>query len=176
MDRGMRELAKGFSDIGKFIKEVFESEFGLYLIVLIVITILFANILRMLLSKIPIFIGEGTNKVNSYGNVTAWCMAILGTVAIGWKTKGNVDGLIRGLAGPYGIFLVIALATTAGYGVYKGLENFRKIVRIWLGFLVGAIIYAWMAGSILGGNKGILIGFITAAILGSILGLLWHVK
>ena len=168
-------MKEGFEMLGRMVEAIFNSDYALYFLVLTIITILFANILRMLLSKIPMFQGGGDQTLNSYGNVTAWCIAFLAVISIGWRTKDvGVRGIVQGLAGPYGWLMVFVLAMVAGTGVYRGLEGHRKEVRMAFGLGVGMIIYTWMMGNILGGGYGWMWAIIVAAIAGSGVGLLTH--
>ncbi|MFT4297775.1 MAG: hypothetical protein ACMXX5_01135 [Candidatus Woesearchaeota archaeon] len=144
----MHDLGDGFKILRDFVEQIIQNEHAMYVIILVVTTILFANILKMLLSKMPMF-GEG-GQVNKYGNVTAWCIAILGVLSIGWRLRGNAEDLITGLAGPYGILFIVAMSIYTGYGMYRVLENHAQTTRLLWGVTTGGALFIWWSSVIAG--------------------------
>jgi hypothetical protein len=149
VQKGITDLFTGLKDIATFIEKALGNKHIVYLLVLISVAILFATLLKSVLRKIPGFQGEGTDKVNGYGNITAWCMSSLAVISIGWKAQGNIDKLIDGLAGPYGLLMIAALSIAAGYGMYNLFETKRKNVRLAVGLFTGGLLFTWWASNLL---------------------------
>ncbi len=168
-DQGMTDLVDGFKTLGKFIHEIFKSKYALYFLVMTVCTVMCAFLFKALLSKIPMFEGSGDQKVNTYGNVISWCLALLAMASLGWQTKGEVDALVNGLAGPWGVFMIVALSMLAGVGMYKNMESSAERVRRWAAIVVGGLVFFWITGSVLQ-DWGWLWAFLIAIIVGVALG------
>jgi len=141
------ELLEGLDMLGELFEGIANSPYAMYFIVLIVFTVLFWNILRALLSKVPMFAGDGDQKVNTYGNITAWCISILAILSIGWNMRGqSVDAVVNALAGPQGVFMVMILGLVLGYSLYKGFEGYKKAVRVAIALFGSGTIYVWLLG------------------------------
>jgi len=176
VDPGITDMMEGFETLGQFIHEIFNSPYALFFVVMAVITVLFAFIFKLLLSKIPMFEGTGDKKVNSFGNVISWCLSLLAVISIGWQTKeAGVEGLINAFGGPWGTFIVVALSILAGYATYKNLESASDKVRRWASGLVGGTVFFWMAGNIMGNTKFFWI-FIVSILGGLLIGWLINMR
>jgi hypothetical protein len=173
--KDIKEMVSGLDMLGRFVSSVFKNKYALLIITLSVVFVMFANILRMLFSRIPMFRGNGDQEVNKYGNITAWCMSALAVVSIGWQTKGKVDVLVQGLSGPYGIFLILALSITLFIGVYRGFEGLNIWARRFCAIAAGGGLYFWMMAYITGGGWQFWV-FCVAITIGFVLGAITHLR
>ena len=129
-DTGLGSLGEGLGQFGKLFEEVFKNEYASFFIVLIILSILFATILKRLVGKIPIFEGGGDLSVNAQGNVVSWCISLLCVLSIGWMTKDQGPSAIVGsLVGPWGYLIVIIMTMLLAYSVYNQTDNMQPWAR-----------------------------------------------
>jgi hypothetical protein len=144
-DTGYFQLAGGFDSVGKGINLLFKSSYGVYFIVLLIITLLFKNIITSVIGKVPIFEGSGDQKVNASGNAIAWCISLLAVISIGYGMRNSgPDRVVTALAGPWGIFMIGALGVFVGYSIFKMCENLSKYSRWAWTIAVPLVICSWL--------------------------------
>jgi len=138
------ELLEGFDMLGQLVEGITRSEYAMYFLVLTVISVLFATLLRALLSKVPMFEGEGDKKVNGFGNTIAWCISLLSVMSIGWGMRDkSTEYVVTTLSGPYGGFMIFLGCITLAYCLYKGMEAYYKWVRIVFAAVPTGFLYLW---------------------------------
>lgn len=137
----------GFNVLGEFISGLFKSEntLALYFVVLLLMTVVIWSILKVILSKVPIFKGEGDATLNAPGNIIAWCISLLTIISIGWqmREKGGPEYMIEALTGPYGNIVMFAAMIILAYSTYQGMEDQDKWSRILYSFGPALAIYFW---------------------------------
>lgn len=150
------DLAEGLGQFGQMFEAIFKNEYAVYFIVLFILALMINSLLKKLLSKIPIFEGDGDREVNKSGNVISWCISILCIISLGWSTKNQGPGsIVNAFAGPWGSFLIIILAFLAGYSTYKSTENCRPVVQKACSFAAAAFVISYLGSFLLGYDKSI---------------------
>lgn len=170
--KDIKELVGGLETIGQFIRKVTESKYAMYFITLLVFMILCATLLRTIMSRVPLFKGDGDKAVNSFGNTIAWCISILATLSIGWQMRNKgVDVIVNALAGPYGVFLIMLLVGATVYGAYSASQGQPQSIRMFWGLLVGGLLMAFLNYFAFHDSIYMWIFFVSVAIGGNIIAL-----
>ena len=117
-----------FSTIGEFLEALFNSEYAVFGITVISLTVLFYNVFVPLIAKIPVFKGEGNNTANKYVRVVAFCLALLcslGIFGLIYLNGGasNVREIVDNTLGPFATFAGIALGLLMFGLVYFGFKD-----------------------------------------------------
>lgn len=157
------QLFEAFNKLGQLVGGFFQSEnqYALFFVTLFVITILVYTILKTLLAKIPLFKGDGDRVVNTQGNVVAWCLALLGTISIGFSMRDQGPTyIVKALAGPHGIWYVVVIFGALLYGTAKTTDDWSINNKLrWginlafpllvTGWLISHIFYATIGASLI---------------------------
>jgi len=128
---------------GQFLEQLFQSEYGLFAITVILATMMFYNIFVPLISKIPVFKGgDKGGPANKYGKVVSLCMAIMaslgifGVIILNGGSQG-VRGALNSWLGPFATLAGIVMALLFFGLIYFGFKDADESDR-WKRALWGA--------------------------------------
>jgi hypothetical protein len=174
VDSGFKQLAGGLENLGSGIRAIITKEDAAFFIVMVILSILFATLYKALLKKIPLFEGSGDTPVNSSGNVVAWCLSLLSVFAIGWYTKDQgTKAVIDGIAGPFGVWVIVLMLGFLGWGVYSNLESFPTRWRFGYTIFTCILVYLVLIKGFFNGDWGLffilIFGWIVYLIISSMI-------
>ncbi|MFT4303301.1 MAG: hypothetical protein ACMXYG_01940 [Candidatus Woesearchaeota archaeon] len=147
-DPAINDLIEGIRILGEFVKGIFQNEMALFFVLLTILTIMIWNLVRILLSRVPVFKGSEQNTVNSQGNIVAWCISLLSVISIGWgfiKEPGSsVDAFISAITGPWGVLIIFATCAFLAWSIYSGMQNSDNITRLLFSLTIAGGLYFYL--------------------------------